>query len=39
MIKYVFILARVAKGFIHELDVRFPTHAIMDVLGIVYPQY
>jgi len=37
MITYVFILARVAEGFIHELDTKFPTHAIMDVLGIMYP--
>jgi hypothetical protein len=37
MIKYVFILARVAKGFIHELDTKFLAHAIMDVLGIMYP--
>jgi hypothetical protein len=39
MIKYVFILARVAEGFICELDTRFPAHAIMDALRIVYPQY
>jgi len=26
-----------AKGFIHELDIIFPFHAIMDALGIVYP--
>jgi hypothetical protein len=37
MIKYVLILARVPKGFIHELDIKFPVHVIMDVLRIVYP--
>jgi len=37
MIKYVFILARVAERFIHELDTRFLAHAIMDALGIMYP--
>jgi len=26
-----------AKGLIHELDIIFPFHAIMDALGIVYP--
>jgi hypothetical protein len=36
MIKYVLILARVAKQFIYELDTKFPIHAIVDVLRIVY---
>jgi len=33
----VCVLARVA-GLIHELDIRFPTHAIMDALGTMYPN-
>jgi len=37
MIKYVFILERVAEGLIHELDTKFPACAIMDVLKIMYP--
>jgi hypothetical protein len=32
-------LARVAEGLIHELDIRFLAHAIMDAFGIMYPQY
>jgi hypothetical protein len=36
MIEYVLILAGAIKGFIHELDTKFPTCAIMDALRIVY---
>jgi hypothetical protein len=32
-------MADVAKGLITELDARFPKQAIMDAMGIVYPQY
>jgi hypothetical protein len=39
MIEFGFIVARFATSLIHELDTKFPTHAIMDVLGIVYSQY
>jgi hypothetical protein len=36
---HVCALARATKRFIHKLNTRFLAHAIMDVLGIVYPQY
>jgi hypothetical protein len=39
MIEYGFIVVGFVKGLICELDTKFPTHAIMDVLGIVYSQY
>jgi hypothetical protein len=39
MIDYTFIMAGFTKRFIHELDTKFPAHAIMDILGIVYSQY
>jgi hypothetical protein len=29
----------IGETFIMELKTRFPTNAIMDALGIVYPQY
>jgi hypothetical protein len=32
-------MAKVVKGLIAELDTRFLEQAIMDVMGIVYPQY
>jgi hypothetical protein len=39
LLSYVCVLARAANGLIHELDIKFPTHFIMDALGIMYPQY
>jgi hypothetical protein len=30
-------LAGVVETLIQELETRFPTHGVMDVLGIVYP--
>jgi hypothetical protein len=32
-------MAEIAEGLIVELDARFPEQGIMDVMGIVYPQY
>ncbi len=32
-------LIGVGKKLIQELEIRFPTHGVMDVLGIVYPSY
>jgi hypothetical protein len=28
---------KVIKTLIQELEIRFPTHGVMDVLGIMYP--
>ncbi len=33
------VLARVEETLIQKLKTRFPTHGVMDVLEIVYPQY
>jgi len=33
------VLASIAKTLIQELETRFLAHGVMDVLGIVYPQY
>jgi hypothetical protein len=30
-------LVEVVKTLIQELEIRFPTHGVMDALGIVYP--
>jgi len=32
-------MAKAAKGLIVELDTQFPEQAIMDAMGIIYPQY
>jgi hypothetical protein len=32
-------LARIANKFEGELEIRFPTHSVMNVFGIVCPQY
>ncbi len=32
-------LTRFAKSLISELEIMFPTHGVMDTLGILYPQY
>jgi hypothetical protein len=32
-------LARAAKTLIQELETRFLAHGVMNVFGIVYPQY
>jgi hypothetical protein len=32
-------LAKVAKIIMKELEIKFPAHGVMYVLGIVYPQY
>jgi hypothetical protein len=32
-------LIGVGKKLIQELEIRFPTHGVMDVLGIVYSSY
>jgi hypothetical protein len=32
-------MADVAKGSITELDAQFLEQAIMDAMGIIYPQY
>ncbi len=32
-------LTRVAKSLIRELEIMFLAHGVMDILGIVYPQY
>ncbi len=32
-------LTRVGKKLIQELEIKFPTHGVMDVLGIVYLSY
>jgi hypothetical protein len=29
--------AKVIKTLIQELEIKFPTHGVMDVLGIMYP--
>ena len=30
--------ARVAEALIEELDLRFPTHHVMDAMGVVFSQ-
>jgi hypothetical protein len=35
----LFILIGVGKALVLELEIKFSTHGVMDVLGIVYPQY
>jgi hypothetical protein len=37
--QHVCALAGAIKRLIQELNFRFPSHAIMDALEIVYPQY
>jgi hypothetical protein len=32
-------MAKAVEGLIVKLDARFLEQAIMDVMGIVYPQY
>jgi hypothetical protein len=32
-------LVAVAETLIQKLETRFVAHGVMDVLGIVYPQY
>jgi hypothetical protein len=32
-------LIGVVKSFIRKLKIRFPTHGVKDVFGIMYPQY
>jgi hypothetical protein len=32
-------MAKVAKDLIVGLDAQFPKQAVMDAMGIVYPQY
>ncbi len=32
-------LVGVAKKLMKVLEIRFPTHGVMNALGIVYPQY
>jgi hypothetical protein len=32
-------MAKVVEGLIAKLDAQFPKQAIVDVAGIVYPQY
>jgi hypothetical protein len=32
-------LTRVAKSLIKELEIMFPSHGVMDILGIIYLQY
>jgi hypothetical protein len=32
-------MAKVMKGLIAKLDTQFPKPSIMDVMGIVYPQF
>jgi len=31
------VLAKAPETLIQELETRFPTHGVMDILGIVYP--
>jgi hypothetical protein len=31
--------AGIAEALIEELDLRFPTHHVMDAMGVVFPQY
>jgi len=31
------VLAKALETLIQELETRFPTHGVMDILGIVYP--
>jgi hypothetical protein len=33
------VLVRATKTLIQELETRFLTHGVMDVLGIMYPQH
>jgi hypothetical protein len=37
MVLFVFIGVR--ESFVQMLEIRFLAHGVMDVLGIVYPQY
>ncbi len=32
-------LTRVAKSLIRELEIMFPAHGVLDIPGIIYPQY
>jgi hypothetical protein len=32
-------MGKAVKGLIVELDTRFREQAIMDAMGIIYPQY
>ncbi len=32
-------LTRVVKSLIRKLEIKFPTHGVKNVFGIVYPQY
>jgi hypothetical protein len=35
----MFVLIGAKKTLVRELEIRFLTHGVMDVLGILYPQY
>ncbi len=37
VVLYVLIKAR--KTLVQKLEIRFLTHGVMDVLGILYPRY
>jgi hypothetical protein len=32
-------MARVIDCLVKDLEERFPTHGVMDSMGVVYPQY
>jgi hypothetical protein len=35
----LFVLIGAGKVLIQDLEIRFPTHGVMNVLGILYPQF
>jgi hypothetical protein len=35
----LFVLMGVKEVFVQKLEIRFLAHGVMDVLGIMYPQY
>jgi carbamoylphosphate synthase large subunit len=32
-------LVGASKNLVKKLETKFPTHGVMDVIGIMYPQY